>query len=116
MLQSIKPNISRRVFWDVDFESLDYERDRLFIIDKVMNYGLWDDFVAMMRYYGKDVVRQEIIKSPYLKKDVLNFLCFYLGLKPSDFTCYTRRQSQELHPSKRQIIPLHAILPQPIVV
>jgi len=92
-----RPNISRRVFWDVDFETLDYEKDRRFIIDKVMNHGLWDDFVAVMRYYGKDVVRHEIVQVPYLKKEVLNFLCFYLELQPSDFKCYTKRQSQEPH-------------------
>lgn len=63
-----KPNISKRVFCDVDFDSLVYEKDRQFIIEKIMNYGLWDDFVAMMQYYGKDVVRREIVKSPYLKK------------------------------------------------
>ena len=40
MEKATKPNISKRVFWDVDFESLDYDKDRLFIIDKVMNYGL----------------------------------------------------------------------------
>ena len=92
-----KPNISKRVFWDVDFESLSYEKDRLFIIDKVMNFGLWDDFVALMRFYGKDVVKKDVVRLPYLKKDVLNFLCFYLDLKPTDFECYTRRQSQEPH-------------------
>lgn len=97
MKKATKPNISKRVFWDVDFESLDYDKDRLFIIDKVMNYGLWDDFVATVKYYGKEVIRKEIVKSPYLKKDVLNFLCFYLGLQPSDFECYTRRQLQEPH-------------------
>lgn len=62
-----------------------------------MNYGLWADFVATMRYYGKEVVKAEIVKSPYLKKDMFNFLCLYLRLKPSDFQCYTRRQSQEPH-------------------
>ncbi len=93
----IKPNISKRVFWDIDFDTLDYDKDRFFIIDKVMNYGLWDDFLAVMRHYGKEVVKKEIVKSPYLKKDVLNFLCFYLGLKPEDFECYTRRQLQEPH-------------------
>jgi hypothetical protein len=91
------PPISKRVFWDVNHQSLDYQKERLFIIDRVMNYGLWEDFVAVMRYYGKQVVRQEIVRSPYLKKDVLNFLCFYLDLKPSDFSCYTKRQSQEPH-------------------
>jgi len=92
-----KPNISRRVFWDIDFESLDFEKDRQFVIDKVVNYGLWEDFVALINYYGKEVVEKEIIKSPYLKKEVLNFLCFYFELKPTDFECYTQRQLMEPH-------------------
>jgi hypothetical protein len=49
-MSQVKPDISKRVCWDVDFTSLDFEKDRLFIIDKVMNYGLWDDFVAVMKY------------------------------------------------------------------
>jgi hypothetical protein len=92
-----KPILSKRVFWDVDFEKLDYEKDRQFIIDKVMNYGLWEDFTALMRFYGKDTVKKEVIKVPFFKKDVLNFLCFYLKLKPKDFECYNLRQSQEPH-------------------
>ncbi len=97
MQSQVKPNISKRVFWDIDFDSLDFEKDRFYVIDKVMNFGLWDDFVEIMKFYGKDIVKQEIIKSPYLKKDVFNFLCFYLDLKPSDFKCYKHRQFQEPH-------------------
>lgn len=97
MDQQLKPNISKRVFWDVNYDSIDYDKDKFFVIDKVMNYGLWEDFIQVMQYYGKEVVRNEVVKSPYLKKDVLNFLCFYFDLRPEDFTCYTRRQSQEPH-------------------
>lgn len=92
-----QPAISPRVFWDTDIATLDYEKDKLYVMDKVLNYGVWDDFVAMMKYYGKDVVKKEVVRLPYLKKDVLNFLCFYLGLKPAQFECYTRRQLQEPH-------------------
>jgi hypothetical protein len=91
------PNISQNLFWDTDVTTIDYDKDRLYIMDKVMNYGLWSDFVAMVNYYGKEQLKKEIVKSPYLKKDVLNFLCFFLDLKPTDFTCYTRRQSQNAH-------------------
>ncbi|MFN0016286.1 MAG: DUF6922 domain-containing protein [Saprospiraceae bacterium] len=92
-----RPTISPRVFWDTNVAELDFEQDKLYVMDKVLNYGVWDDFVAMMKYYGKEVVTQEVVRLPYLKKDVLNFLCFYLGLKPAQFECYTRRQSQEPH-------------------
>jgi hypothetical protein len=91
------PGFSRRIFWDVDYESIDYQKDKLYIIDKVMNFGVWEDFRAMIRFYGKDLVKREIVKVPYLKKDVLNFACFYFGLKPAQFKCYTRRQLQEPH-------------------
>ncbi len=92
-----KPILSKRVFWDIDFEKLDYEKDKQFIIDKVMNYGLWEDFTALMRFYGKNVVKEEVVKVAFFKKDVLNFLCFYLKLKPKDFECYNLRQLQEKH-------------------
>lgn len=92
-----KPAISPRVFWDTDVSTLDYDKDKLYVMDKVLNYGVWSDFVAMMKYYGKDVVTREVVRLPYLKKDVLNFLCFYFGLKPAQFECYTRRQLQEPH-------------------
>ena len=97
MATAAKPNIAKRVFWDVRFDELDYEKDRFFIIEKVMNYGLWNDFLEVVKFYGKDVIKQEIVKSACLKKEVLNFLCFYLELKPSEFLCYTQRQSQETH-------------------
>ena len=92
-----KPNIAKRVFWDIDFNSLDYQKDRFYIIERVMNYGLWNDFVEIVRFYGKNIIRDEIVQSAYLKKDVLNFLCFYLHLKPSQFKCYKRRQLTEPH-------------------
>ena len=92
-----QPKLSKRVFWDIDFNSLDYEKDRFYIIERVMNYGLWDDFLEVAKFYGRETLRVEIVKSAYLKKDVLNFLCLYLKLKPSEFKCYKQRQSMETH-------------------
>ena len=88
---------TKRLFWDIDVNSLNAEKDQFFIIERVMNYGLWLDFVELMQFYGKETVRKEIVKSSYLKKDVLNFLCLYLNLKPSQFKCYKRRQLTEPH-------------------
>ncbi len=88
-----QPQIAERLFWDVKVEVLDFEKDRLYVIDRVMNYGGWNDFLEVLRFYGAEVIRTEIVRSSYLKKDVLNFICFYFDLKPTDFKCYTRRQS-----------------------
>jgi hypothetical protein len=94
---SVNPSLSPRIFWDVDYATLDFQKDRLYVIDKVMNFGVWDDFRELIRFYGKELVKQEIVRLPYLKKDVLNFACFFFQLKPAQFVCYTQRQSQEVH-------------------
>lgn len=91
-----KPNIKKRVFWDVDVNELDFEKDRFYIIEKVMNYGVWSDFLELLKFYGKDTIKNEIIKSSYLKKDVLAFICLYFDLQPNQFECYNRRQSNDL--------------------
>lgn len=92
---NIKPDISSLAFWDVRFEDLDFEKDKFFIIEKVLNYGLWNDFVELVKFYGRDTIKKEIIKSAYLKKDVLNFVCVYFDLKRKEFKCYNRRQSSQ---------------------
>jgi hypothetical protein len=86
-------NISKLPFWDVNFEKIDFEKDKTFVIAKAMNYGGMNDFKATLSFYGKDIVKQEIVKATDLSKEVLNFMCFYFKLKKEDFVCYNRRQS-----------------------
>ena len=92
----MKPDITTTAFWDVDFKELDYETNAVFIIEKVFNYGLWADQVAIIKHYGIDRIKQEVVKGAYYKKTVLNFLCKIFDLKPEDFLCYTKRQLHQL--------------------
>lgn len=85
--------ISQLPFWDVDLDSLDIQRDCLFILEKVFNYGLWSDYRAVFTLYGQARIRQEIVQASYLKKEVLSFLCLILNLQPADFKCFTKTQS-----------------------
>ena len=91
------PNLSKTAFWDVNFDEIDFEKNAAFVMEKVFNYGLWDDQVAIIKYYGRDRIRKEIVKGAYFKKKVLSFLCLIFDLQPADFTCYIRRQSHLPH-------------------
>lgn len=90
----IKPTISKTAFWDVDFDQIDFQEKDLFVMEKVANYGTWDDFIKVIRFYGVNRFKERIIFAAYLKKDVLNFICVAFDLPLNDFKCYTRRQSQ----------------------
>jgi hypothetical protein len=90
------PAISKKAFWDVSFNNIDFEKSSLFIMEKVFNYGDWNDQIKIMRYYGLDRIRAEIVKASYLRKPVLSFLCTILHLEKTDFECYTKMQLNPL--------------------
>ncbi|MEO8852908.1 MAG: hypothetical protein ABI359_03960 [Ginsengibacter sp.] len=89
-------SISKKAFWDIDFPKLDYEKDSLFIMQKVFNYGSWKDQVEIMRYYGLPRISKEIINARYLRNTVLSFLCAILHLQKTDFACYRKKQLNPL--------------------
>ncbi len=88
-----KPNLTKTAFWDVDLESIDFEVDSLFVMGKVINYGLWTDIEEVLRFYGLERMRREVVHGAYYKKTALSFLCLILDLKESDFVAYQRRQA-----------------------
>ena len=89
------PNLSATAFWDVAFDQLDVEADSLFVMNKVFNYGLWADIIAVLNYYGLERVKREIVQVAYLKKTALSFLCVILDLAESDFKAYQLRQERK---------------------
>jgi hypothetical protein len=90
------PSISKKAFWDVKFENLDFEKNSLFIMEKVFNYGSWFDQVQIMKYYGLSRIKNEIIGANYLRNPVLSFLSVLLDIEKKEFKCYMRKQSNPL--------------------
>ncbi|WP_338876808.1 hypothetical protein WBJ53_14240 [Spirosoma sp. SC4-14] len=35
-----RPNLSRTAFWDVDFDTIDFQADSLLVMNKIFNYGI----------------------------------------------------------------------------
>jgi hypothetical protein len=90
-----KPNISRKAFWDVKFEDLDFEKYKDYIIAKVFEYGTWQDMLAITRFYGKDQIRNSLVNSYYLSTLTLYFASVILNTPKEHFKCYERRQLQK---------------------
>lgn len=92
MLQSL-PKISKRAFWDVSFSTLDYEKHSLFVIQRVLEYGVFDDLREIMYFYGRERIAKEIVNVNWLNNKTLYFCCEIFNLEPNNFKCYTKKQS-----------------------
>jgi hypothetical protein len=51
VLSMEKPDISQKAFWDVRFDKIDFEKNSLQVMEKVFNYGNWNDQIAIMKFY-----------------------------------------------------------------
>jgi hypothetical protein len=91
-----KPEISKKAFWDVRFDDIDYDKYSLHVMEKVFNYGTWNDQVAIMKFYGLGRIKAEITNAGFLRQSTLSFLCTILHLQKKDFKCYNKMQSHPL--------------------
>jgi len=86
-----KPDISAKAFWDVDFDKIDFEKSSLFVIEKVFNYGTFAEQIEIIKFYGIEKIKEEVVKISYFKVKVFAFVCGFFNLDKSLFKNYQRR-------------------------
>lgn len=86
-------SLSIHLFWDVDKTGLDWQKDDLFIIGRVLEYGLWPDWETIKAVYGLDHIAEKAVHLRSLDDVTLSFLCLIFNLEPQDFRCYRLKQS-----------------------
>lgn len=66
LLEKALPDVSKyrkALFWDTDFENLDWQHNSSWIIQRVFDYGNEEEIKETIRYYGKTRVVEELSKS-----------------------------------------------------
>lgn len=99
MSEKKKPIFNQRIFWDVDFDRIDYEAKANFVIERVFERGDVDDIRQCRRYYGDEKVTKALISAKYLPLHTLQFVSAIFQIPLNEFRCYNLRQSSpELYP------------------
>lgn len=88
-----KPILNKRIFWDVNFEALDYNAKASFIIERVFERGDVDDIRQVRRHYGDEKVTEVLLNAKYLPERRLHLAAAVIGKPITSFRCYILRQS-----------------------
>jgi hypothetical protein len=88
-----RPVFDRRIFWDVDFDRLDYDAKWRFVIERVFERGDVEDIRQCRRYYGDDCVTKALLEAKFLPLDITHFVSSLFNLPLDRFRYYTLRQS-----------------------
>jgi hypothetical protein len=93
------PIFHKRIFWDVDFEKLDYDKKANFVITRVFERGDVPDIRNCRRYYGDEKVTEVLLNTKFLPETRIYLAAAVIDRPLEDFRCYRLRQSNpELFP------------------
>jgi hypothetical protein len=70
----------KALFWDIDLDSLDPERNKRLIIERILGRGDVDDVRWVRVRYGDDALKETILASRTLDKKSLSFWCSYFNI------------------------------------
>ncbi len=88
-----KPNLSKQAFWDVDFESLDYDKEADWIIGRVFEWGKLSDLKSLITFYGNRKCADALQNAPFLRLNAISLGHLLLDIPKENFKCYTNRPS-----------------------
>lgn len=90
-------NISKVIFWDTDYDKIDWELKARYVIERVLMFGTIEDWRAIQQRYGMDRIRDEMLQSRELDPKSLSFLSTIFNIPKDRFRCYTQIQSSQGH-------------------
>ena len=90
-------NLSSHLFWDVDVNKVNLETSKKLIIQRVLEYGMIEDWIFIKKHYGLE----EIVRVAKTLRDLdsisLNFIATISNTAKESFRCYTEKQSRLKH-------------------
>ena len=86
-MKRVKPVLRKSLFWDVDYDGIDYEKHARFVIGRVLTRGDLSDLQQLFRYYGRETIKGEVLQIRYLDKLTLNFCHILFNTPKEKFRC-----------------------------
>ena len=92
MINKRKPVFEKRIFWDVNFEQIDYDAKANFVIERVFERGDVEDIRQCRRYYGDEKVAYALLNAKFLPLQTIHFASAIIDKPITEFRCYILRQ------------------------
>ncbi len=73
-------------FWDVDIKKVDKEKDKFFIISRILEYGTMEDVVSLLSEYDSEEIAEVVKRSRIIGRATANFWGLILNIPRSEIT------------------------------
>ncbi|MEP7196231.1 MAG: hypothetical protein ABI851_06895 [Saprospiraceae bacterium] len=90
-------SLSKVLFWDVNPDLLDVNKNAAYIVQRVLTLGTLNDFRAIKSLYGMNRLHEIVIGLRTLDDKTLHFCSVYFSTPIQEFRCYKERQLNQAH-------------------
>lgn len=80
--------LSSSLFWDVDISEIDDEKNKRFIIQRVLERGTHNDWILINKKYTLQGIVQEAMQMRYLEPKALSYIAIMGNVPKEEFRCY----------------------------
>ena len=94
-MSSLINSLSPHIFWDVDVQSIDMEKNGVFVLQRVLQYGILKDWLLLKSIMGVDNIKVLAVQLPTLDDVSISFLSNLYKIDKSEFKCYKNKQSNQ---------------------
>jgi hypothetical protein len=88
----MKPVFDKRIFWDVNFETLDIDAKADYVITRVFERGDIEDIRQCRRYYDEKIIEHTLLNARFLPEQTMHFASAIIDKDIKEFRCYKNRQ------------------------
>jgi hypothetical protein len=71
---------SQYLFWDAPVEDIDLQKNKRYVIERVLTKGKMDDFEKLLTLYSREEIKQELRKSKELDPKTRHFCSWYFEI------------------------------------
>lgn len=82
-----KIKLNKELFWDVNYNQVDFNKNADFVINRVLLFGDLDDFKKIRNYYNLNRIKKAAKNSKIFDKKSLNFWSIVLHIPKNKFVC-----------------------------
>jgi len=84
-------DFSETLFWDVDPQEVDFDRNRRWFVVRVLEYGLIEDWKSLLKLYSLEEIVMAAQTARTLEPKAFSFICFVSRSPKESFRCFTMK-------------------------
>lgn len=91
-----KPAFSRHIFWDKDYDKIDWVENDQYVIERVVDYGRIEDWKLLKQVYRMDRIKEVVMNARFLNKKTTNFFSLLLNEPIANFRYFEEQKMNQI--------------------